>query len=79
MTMPGLTLSIRQAVAAMSEVAGLEPAKLIRWESQVEILQMVAGWRFDYVTTKAQALGLRRDAEFGDIIRNYSEHNMTAA
>ncbi|TYB86995.1 hypothetical protein [Oceaniovalibus sp. ACAM 378] len=63
----------------MSEVAGPEPAKLIRWESQVEIQQMVAGWRFDYVTTKAEALGLRRDAEFGDIIPNHIEDDMTAA
>ncbi len=50
---------------------GPEPAKLILREPQAEIQQMVAGWRFDYVTTKAEALGLRRDTEFGD--------NMTAA
>ncbi len=78
MTMPGLTLSIRQAVAAMTEVAGPEPARLIRWEPQAEIQQMVAGWRFDYVTAKAERLGLGRDASFADNIRYYIDDDMPA-
>lgn len=77
MTMPGLTLSIRQAVAAMIEVAGPEPAKLIRWEPQAEIQQMVAGWRYNYVTTKAEALGLKRDEGFADNIRYYIGEEIT--
>ncbi|QCB45851.1 D-erythronate dehydrogenase [Hydrogenophaga sp. PAMC20947] len=71
MTMPGLTLSIRQAVAAMTEVAGPEPAKLIRWEPQADIQKMVAGWRYEYVTPKAEAFGLKRDDSFADNIRDY--------
>ena len=79
MTMPGLTLSIRQAVAVMTEVAGPGPAKLIRWEPQADIQQMVAGWRYSYVTTKAEALGLKRDASFADNIRNYIEEEISPA
>lgn len=78
MTMPGLTLSIGQAVAAMTDVAGPEPAKLIRWEPQADIQQMVAGWRYDYVTTKAEALGLKRDGSFSEIIRHYLEEETIA-
>lgn len=78
MTMPGLTLSIRQAVAAMTQVAGPEPAKLIRWEPQADIQQMVAGWRHTYVTTKAEALGLKRDAHFADNIRDYIAEEIIA-
>lgn len=75
--MPGLTLSVRQAVEAMTRVAGPKPAKLIRWEPQPEIELMVAGWRSDYVTPKADALGLKRDANFDDNIRLYIEDHMT--
>jgi nucleoside-diphosphate-sugar epimerase len=79
MTMPGLTLSIDQAVAAMTEVAGPEPAKRIRWEPQADIQQMVAGWRYAFVTTKAEALGLKRDASFATILRQYIEEEAIAS
>ena len=73
MILPGRMWSIRQLIDAMTAVAGPEPAKLIRWESQPEIERIVTGWRFDLRPDKALALGLRPDASFEDNIRYYLE------
>ncbi|MFN3661800.1 D-erythronate dehydrogenase [Yoonia sp.] len=71
MTMPGRTLTIRQMIAAMTSVVGPEPAKLIRFEDDPAIRDIVAGWRFDYDPAKALALGLEADESFEDNVRYY--------
>lgn len=73
MTMPGRTWTIRQLIDAMTAVAGPEPARLIRWQSQPEIERIVRGWRFDIRADKALGLGLRPDDSFEDNIRYYLE------
>lgn len=73
MMMPGRMWTIRELIDAMTAVAGPEPAKLIRWEVQPEIRQIVKGWRFDLRPDKALKLGLRADESFRDNIRYYLE------
>jgi nucleoside-diphosphate-sugar epimerase len=78
MTMPGRRWSIRQLIDAMTAVAGPEPAKLIRWESQPEVERIVRGWRFDIHAAKAEALGLSADSSFEDNVRYYIEDDRPA-
>jgi nucleoside-diphosphate-sugar epimerase len=73
MTMPGRTLTIRQMIDAMTAVAGPNPAKLIRFEDNPAIRDIVTGWRFDYDPAKALALGLEADDSFEDNVRYYLE------
>lgn len=73
MTMPGRTLTIRQMIDAMTAVAGPNPAKLIRFEDDPAIRDIVTGWRFDYDPAKALALGLEADDSFEDNVRYYLE------
>lgn len=73
MTMPGQRLTIRQMIAAMTSVAGPEPAKLIRFEDDAAIRAIVSGWRFDYDPAKALALGLKADESFEENVRYYLE------
>ena len=73
MTMPGMRLSIQQMIDALTAVAGPEPAKLIRWEEQPEIADIVRGWRYDYRFDKALALGLEADGSFEENVRFYIE------
>ena len=73
--MPGRTWSIRQLVDAMTSVAGPEPAKLIRWEADEDILRIVNGWKFDIHADRALSLGLRADESFEDNIRYYLEED----
>lgn len=76
MTLPGLRLSIRQMIDALTAVAGPEPAKLIRWEEQPDIAAIVRGWRFDYRFDKAMALGLEADQSFEENVRYYMEDDL---
>ncbi|MGR3592105.1 MAG: D-erythronate dehydrogenase [Limimaricola soesokkakensis] len=78
MTMPGRTLTIRQMIKAMTAVAGPEPAKLIRFEDDPAIRDIVSGWRFDYDPAKALALGLEADASFEENVRYYLEDDRPA-
>lgn len=73
MTMPGRTLTIQQMIDAMTAVAGPDPAKLIRFEDDPAIRDIVTGWRFDYDPAKALALGLEADDSFEDNVRYYLE------
>lgn len=79
MTMPGQRLSIRQMIDALTAVAGPEPAKLIQWEEQPEIADIVRGWRYDYRFDKALALGLEADANFEENVRYYMEDDLPNA
>lgn len=78
MQMPGKVWSIDQVIAAMTAVAGTEPAKLIRWEAQPEVQAIVSGWRWDIHADKALRLGLEADASFEDNIRYYLEDDKPA-
>jgi nucleoside-diphosphate-sugar epimerase len=73
MQMPGRVWSIADLIAAMTAVAGPEPAKLIRWDPQPEIKRIVSGWRWDIHAEKATRLGLQADDSFQDNIRAYLE------
>lgn len=71
MIMPGRSWTIAQMIAAMTEVAGPGPARLIRFEPQPDIARIVQGWRADLRADKGLALGLRADDSFADNIRAY--------
>ncbi|EPX78693.1 D-erythronate dehydrogenase [Salipiger mucosus] len=79
MLMPGRTWAIKDLVAALENVAGPEPVKLIKWESQPDIEAIVKGWRWDMHADKALKLGLEADASFEDNVRAYLEDDKPAA
>ncbi len=79
MTLPGQRLSIRQMIDALTAVAGPEPAKLITWEEQPDIANIVRGWRYDYRFDKALALGLQADKSFEENVRYYIEDDLQHA
>lgn len=79
MTMPGRVWTIRQMIDAMTAVAGPEPAKLIRWEEQPEIAEILKGWRLDIRPEKAARLGLKADDSFEDNIRYFLEEDIAPA
>ncbi|RAP40191.1 NAD-dependent dehydratase [Rhodovulum viride] len=76
MTMPGRRWTIGQMIAAMTEVAGAAPARLIRWEPQPEVERIVSGWRDDIRADRALALGLTADDSFADNIRQFLEDDL---
>ncbi len=73
MMLPGRMWTIGQMIDAMDAVVGPEPAKLIRFEEQPAVWEIVKGWRFDMRPQKSLKLGLTADESFEDNIRYYLE------
>jgi len=79
MQMPGRTSTIGEMVAAMTAVAGPEPARLIRWERAPEIEGILAGWRGHFEPERALALGLEADASFEENVAIFIEEELGGA
>lgn len=69
LTMPGLSISVAEMIAALREVAGDDVAAMIRREPDATIRGIVAGWPRDFAPDRALAAGFTADASFQDIIR----------
>lgn len=76
LAMPGLNLTIREMIDAMTAVAGPEPASRITWEPQPELQKILAGWRMTVDASRAEALGLGSDESFEDNIRYFLEDDI---
>jgi len=75
-TLPGLTVSIREVVEAMRKVAGEAPVRRIRFEPDQRILDIVLGWRWAVRSDKADRLGFMRDKSFEDNVRYFLEDDI---
>ena len=68
-SMPGLSCTVAEQIAALSRVAGPEAAKLIRREPDPLIQKIVSGWPQNFNPKRAIELGFVADNSFEDIIR----------
>jgi len=73
--LPGLSISVRDMVAALERVAGKDVAARVRWEPDSRIAPMVATWPGELAASRARELGFPRDSDFDDIIRRYIEES----
>ena len=69
LTMPGLSVTVGEMIAALGEVAGPEAAARIRRQPDPAIRAIVAGWPRNFDAARAAGLGFAADASFQDIIR----------
>ncbi|KVC59908.1 hypothetical protein WI73_32510 [Burkholderia ubonensis] len=72
-TLPGISVTVDEMTAALREVAGDEVVKLIRREPDERVEKIVGSWPGRWDTSRAEALGLKGDASFVDVIRAYLE------
>jgi nucleoside-diphosphate-sugar epimerase len=79
LSMPGLSITVRDMVAALERVAGKEVVSRIRWEPDPVLARIVASWPGDFVTARADALGFERDASFDEIVRAYIADDLPRA
>lgn len=70
-TLPALTTTPRRMAEALERVAGADVAALIDWTDDAAVREIVAGWPARFVTRRADALGLRAEESFDDIVREY--------
>lgn len=76
LNLPGRTDTVGAMIAAMTLVAGPEPASRITWTHDPVIEAIVMGWRNRVVPKKALALGFRADASFADSVRWFLEDDI---
>lgn len=68
-TMPALTVTVAEMVAALERVAGPETAALIDWVPEPQTARIVTSWPARFSVRRAARLGLTPDHDFESIIR----------
>lgn len=68
---PGLATTPKAMADAMDRVAGYAASDLIDWTHDPVIDAIVRTWPATVETSRANALGLRPEASFDDIVRQY--------
>ncbi len=71
LNLPALNITVAQMLAALEEVAGPAVRARVRFERDERIANIVANWPTGARADRAAALGLRPEANFADIIRQY--------
>ncbi len=76
LTMPGLSATVAEQIAALREVGGEEAVRLIRREPDPTIIRIVESWPRNFDTRRARELGFRAETSFDEIIRVYLEDEL---
>ena len=76
LTMPGLSATVGEQIAALRKVAGEKAVALIRRVPDPIIGAVVSGWPQNFAADRALALGFRTESSFDEIIRIYIEDEL---
>ena len=76
LTMPGVSVTVADQIAALRNLAGAEAVRLIRREPDESVLEIVGGWPREFDARRARALGFRAEATFEEIIGVYVEDEL---
>ena len=76
LSLPGLSVTVGEQIAALRRVAGEAVVKRIRREPDPFIQKIVAGWARDFDPQRALALGFKADVSFDDILRSHIEDEL---
>jgi D-erythronate 2-dehydrogenase len=76
LSMPGVSATVGEQIAALAKVAGDKVTRLIRREPDPAILRIVEGWPRNFDAKRALALGFTADRSFEDIIRIHMEDEL---
>ncbi|RFB73696.1 MULTISPECIES: D-erythronate dehydrogenase [unclassified Herbaspirillum] len=73
LSIDGLSVSVRQMVDALEEVAGADVVKLIEWKEDEAIKRIVNSWPGSFEAKRAKALGFTADSDFAGIVKAHIE------
>ena len=76
--LPSLSTTVGEMAAALEQVAGKQASALLDWQPDPAIEKLVRSWPGDVAWERARALGLRNDASFEAIVRDYIAENAQA-
>jgi nucleoside-diphosphate-sugar epimerase len=69
--LPGITVSIKDALEALARVAGPQVARRVAWKPDARIQAIVKTWPVNFNTPRALAMGFKADPDVETIIRDY--------
>jgi len=76
-TMPGVSCTVAEQIAALRRIGGDKVAARIRREPDPLVARIVAGWPRRFDPRRALALGFRGEASFDDIIRVHIDDELS--
>ena len=76
LTMPGLSATVGEQIAALRRVAGEKSVALIRREPNPTTQKIVSGWPRIFDARRAESLGFRAEGTFDEIIRVHIEDEL---
>jgi D-erythronate 2-dehydrogenase len=76
LTMPGVSVTVGEQIAALRAVAGDKVVARIKREPDQMIIDMVGSWARSFEAKRALDLGFKADASFEDIIRVHIEDEL---
>ena len=71
LNLPALTVTVREMLDALAQVGGDEAVSRVRFAPDTATAALVGGWPARFDGQRAAALGLRPDASYADVIRQY--------
>jgi nucleoside-diphosphate-sugar epimerase len=75
-TLPGVSCTVAEQIAALTRIAGAKVAARIRRAPDEAIARIVAGWPQRFDARRAHALGFRAETSFDDIVRIHIEDEL---
>jgi nucleoside-diphosphate-sugar epimerase len=76
LSMPGLSATVGEQIAALRRIAGDKAVNLIRREPDPVIAKIVAGWPRNFDAKRATALGFTAEKSFDEIIRAHIDDEL---
>ncbi|MDB5822830.1 MAG: wcaG [Herminiimonas sp.] len=79
LNVPGLSITVKDMVDALENVAGRKTVDRIQWQPDPAIMRIVNSWPGDFLTARAEQLGFQSELGFADIIRAYIDDELGGA
>ncbi len=79
LTMPGVSCTVAEQIAALRRIAGDKVAARIRRESDPLVIRIVDGWPHRFDAARARELGFVAEGSFDEIIRIHIEDELGGA
>ncbi len=76
LTMPGVSATVGDQIAALRDIAGEKAVALIRREPDETIHRIVSGWARDFEAARARDLGFNAETSFHEIIQVYVDEEL---
>jgi nucleoside-diphosphate-sugar epimerase len=77
LTMPGVSVTVAEQIAALQRVAGEDAVRLIRREPDETVMRIIASWPRSFDARRARSLGFTAEASFDEIIHAHIEDELT--